>query len=399
MSYRQGSKMKNTVLVLDSAERRLIDLTGLLRRELYLVHYMILDSIEYIDFTQFDLDLAIVFVDVNDKESLAQLALFNEKCKSMRLLLFSEKKREFCEQAILKDAAKIMLFNEWDQDVIFEAAKRVIDYKKTLGHKNLVKMIANVNQIPALPEVYFEVSRLVKEKADLEVIAKVVENDIAVASRILRVANSAYYGARTASILQAMMFLGTETIKNIIISTVVFDRKSRLYSIEKMWSHAQLTNKLANQIYHRQYHKMMPATYSAIGLLHDIGLTLLLSVFDNDYQAVLEASFNTSLNSRKTIYDVEKEILGFCHADLGGYILDWWNLPPVMVNGAMHYHQPFEVDERYLEVTCIVHLASYLSWQILGEKKFAFTLDEKVLDYLCIGQSEIDDLIFRNTNS
>ncbi len=385
--------MKNTVLVIDTAERQLIDLTGALRRELFLVHYMIMDNIDSIDFSQLRFDLAVIYVDVNDENCLMRLAQFNEgSIQCMKLLLFSEKKQNFCESLILEDTAKVMLYNDWDQELILESVKRVMNYKMTLGYSNLNKLIASVKQIPTLPEVFFDVSRLIKEKADMELIAKRVERDIAIASRVLRISNSAYYGARTASILQAMMFLGTESIKNIIISTVVFDRESHLYSIKKMWDHAELTNKLANQIYHRQYSKAMPATFSSIGLLHDVGLTLLLSVFDSDYQAVLEAR----INSRKSLFEVEREILGFCHADLGAYILDWWNLPPVLVNGAMYYYKPFQVDERHLETTCILHLASYLAWQIMGEAKFTFALDEKVLDYLCIGQSEIDDLMFQN---
>ncbi len=388
--------MKNTVLVIDSAERRLIDLTGALRRELYLVHYMMLENIEDADFQQLQFDMAVIYVDVNNEDCIARFEqLHNSGLSCIRLLLFSEKKRNFCERIILHDTAKVMLYNEWDQDIMLDAVKRVINYKRTLGITNLNKMIANVKQIPTLPEIFFEVSHLINKKADMEVIAKAVETDIAIASRVLRIANSAYYGARTASILQAMMFLGTESIKNIIISTVVFERESHLYSIKKMWDHAELTNKLANQIYYHLYGKMMPASFSSIGLLHNVGLTLLLAVFDSDYQAV----FERRINSRQSLYDIEKDLLGFCHADLGAYILDWWNLPPVLVNGAMYYYKPFEVDARYLETTCIVHLASYLSWQILGENRFAFALDEKVLDYLCIGQSEIDDIVFCNDNS
>ncbi len=387
--------MKNTVLIIDDAERQLIDLTGALRRELYLVHYLRVDTIREIDFSQLKFDLALIYVDVDKPASLEQLNFFNAACSNcMKIMLFSKKLREFCDHLIMHDTAKVMLFNEWDQHAILDAVKRVINYKLAIGSKNLQKMIASSKQVPTLPEIFFDVSSLIKEKTDMEIIAKRVESDIAIASRVLRISNSAYYGARTASILQAMMFLGTESIKNIIISTVVFDRESHLYSIKKMWDHAELTNKLANQIYHRQYGKMMPATFSSIGLLHDVGLTLLLSVFDQDYQAVLEEC----INSRKCLFEVEREVLGFCHADLGSYILDWWNLPPVLVNGAMYYYKPFEVDERYLETTCIVHLASYLSWKILGETKFAFALDEKVLDFLCIGQSEIDDLIFQNSN-
>ncbi len=382
--------MKNTVLVIDSLEKKLIDVVATLRRQSHIVHYIMMDNLDNVDLKHMLFDVTVLYFNAGDSAAVKFLENNkNRACGGVKIVLCSYDESEYCKRLIFEETSKIMLYSKWNQDAVLDAIHRVFSYKELVGKENLGRLLDKVKQVPTLPDIYFDVNEMILEKVDMDLIAKRIESDVAIASRVLRIANSAYYGARTGSIHQALMFLGTENVKNIIISMVIFDHKSNVCDVKVLWQHAELTNKLANYIYYIKHMRSMPASYSSVGLLHSIGLVLLLTVFSNYYLPVLEMLGKTS----ETLDQLERRLIDFRHADLGGVLLDWWNLPPGLIYGALHYRRPLEADSAYLEIACIVHLASHISWKILGDTTFMCQLDREVLDYLKISDREVEQIM------
>ncbi|PID79690.1 MAG: hypothetical protein CSB19_01965 [Clostridiales bacterium] len=382
--------MKHTVLVIDSLEKKLIDVVATLRRQAHIVHYIMMDNLKNVDLKHMKFDVTVVYFNIEDP--VATTFIEENKNRSnggVKIVLCSYDESDYCKELIIEESTKIMLYSKWNQDAVLDAIQRVFSYKELVGRDNLEIILDKIKQVPTLPDIYFDVNKMIVEKADMDLISKRIESDVAIASRILRIANSAYYGARTGSIHQALMFLGTENIKNIIISMVVFDNQSTVCDVKVLWQHAELTNKLANYIYYIKHMRSMPASYSSVGLLHSIGLVLLLTVFSDSYLPVIEQLNQTS----ETLEELEKRVLNYTHTDLGGVLLDWWNLPPGLIYGAFYYRRPLETEPAYAEITCIVHLASHLSWKILGDTTFIGALDQEALDYLKISDHEVEQIM------
>ncbi len=382
--------MKNTVLVIDCSEKKLIDVVATLRRQAHIVHYIMMDNLENVDLKHMQFDVTVLYFDSSDAASVKFLEDNRGRTSGgVKIVLCSYDESDYCKELIIDETAKVMLYSQWNQDAVLDSIQRVFSYKEFIGQENLSNLIDKVNQVPTLPDIYFDVNKLIVEKADMDLISKRIESDMAIASRVLRIANSAYYGARTGSIHQALMFLGTENIKNIIISMIVFDRKSKICDVKVLWQHAELTNKLSNYIYYIKHMRSMPASFSSVGLLHSIGLVLLLTVFEASYLPVIEL-LQTSVES---IDVLEKKVLNFTHSDLGGVFLDWWNLPPGLVYGAFYYRRPLEVESAYAEIACIVHLASHISWKIIGDTTFMGHLDQRALEYLKMSEGELEQIM------
>jgi HD-like signal output (HDOD) protein len=300
---------------------------------------------------------------------------------------YTDSKKIF--SAIEENLAKMYLFKPWDNDEIFSIVNNLFALEEKLSDRTLLNAINSLDELPTVPKLYQDISKMMLEEVDIEQIAAKIEEDPAIASRILRVANSAFYGAKTGSILQAIMFIGLLNVKNIVLSNAVFSSKAGLYSLEVLWKHAGITNRLVNQLYEIVHAKKMPMINSSVGLLHSIGIVMMLTKFEDEYHSVIDA---IKTGETEDICQIEKRILGHTHQQLGGYLLNWWELPYPLVEAAMNYRDPLVEDVVHKDITSLVHVASHTAWDMLGENQFQTKIHPEVFTYLNINDSIINTL-------
>ncbi len=224
-------------------------------------------------------------------------------------------------------------------------------------------IIEKVKDLPTLPDVIGKVLDLVGDQSSsAKELGKLISYDQAISSRLLKVANSAYYGSmrEIAKVQHAIVLLGFKEVKSLVLGIAVFDTmkgtgSETSFKKDDFWMHS-MGSALAGQIICRKAGGADPETAFTASLLHDIGKLVLDVFFTQEYIKVLE---RVEVNGT-SILEAEEEVMGFSHADVGGWLCDRWKFPPVLSSSIGFHHQVEKVDTSHLPMTSIVHLADIL---------------------------------------
>ena len=217
----------------------------------------------------------------------------------------------------------------------------------------------NIKNLPTLPDIVQKLITLLQdERSSASDLSKLISYDQAISLRLLKVANSAYYGflKEVATIQHAVVILGLEEVKRLSLGIAMLnfmnksDDESSLI-MQDFWKHS-VGSSLASQIIIKHIDVESDITPTS-SLLHDIGKLVLDNTFSKEYKSVIEKVKTESVN----IVDAEKEILGFGHADVGLWICNKWKLPPSLILPIAHHHQVEKADQDTIRDVAIVHLA------------------------------------------
>lgn len=263
---------------------------------------------------------------------------------------------------------------------IWTLVDKVFEIDAKLKNRELVSLMSTLKNIPTIPNIYFELTHMIRNNASIEDIAEKLENDPAISSNIIKMANTAFYNAKTGSIRQAIMYIGLINVKNIILSNAVFgsdgvDAKTR----EIHWEHVRLTNRILNALYVEILDKKLNNNIASVGLLHDIGSIVMMANFPDAFTEIIKTS---NSQNHLSFTALEKETVGFTHEELGGYLLDLWGFPVPVVEAALMHHDPLNPMVINKELVMAVHLANYYAWEVMDHTKHDNTLNKAVLSEL-----------------
>ena len=229
---------------------------------------------------------------------------------------------------------------------------------KTL--KEINEVFDNISELPALPHIAVQLLDLIEqENVPLRKIVNLISVDPALATAVLKVANSVLYAMpqRISSLRRAFVILGTNEISNIILS-VSFSKvfpivKNSQFNMKKFWQHSVLTGYIAQLIAKQMNLSIQGEVYTA-GLIHDIGKLILFKYFTNEFNQILEIIRKKNMPN----YIAEKMVLGATHMHLGALLARKWNLPDSLVQGIMYHHKPQFADSNEV-VVALVNLGDY----------------------------------------
>jgi len=229
---------------------------------------------------------------------------------------------------------------------------------------------------------------------DYDLIEEKVSKDLSLTIRILKVANSPFYGfsGKINSIKHASMLLGMHTTRNIVLSAGVMaslrkDKDGGL-DLNAQWQHSASTGAVSRIL--AQAVGVDEAEAFTAGLLHDIGKMVLDIFFTADYEPVLNyrESQNCDLKS------AEESILGFSHATVGARVATYWKLPEVIVNSCEYHHDPLAQEaSAFAQIT---YMANILSHNLHSSKEGCIDLtgvEGDVLKALKLSDSLIEQLL------
>ncbi|MEN6327220.1 MAG: HDOD domain-containing protein [Syntrophomonas sp.] len=263
---------------------------------------------------------------------------------------------------------------------------------------SMESIVEAVNDLPALPHVVVKVMELTEDPdATAQDISNVLNQDQAMTARVLKLANSAFYGfpRRIGTINDAIIYLGFKTIRSIVMAVSVSDILSREiegYALEygELWKHSQCTAIAARLIARKAKFGLLDLAYTA-ALLHDIGKVILNNFMKEAYHEVVDrvSGENTSF------IDTENEILGFNHAMVGARVAENWNLPPELVEAiALHHHpENAEINKR---LTAIVHLGDAICVMMgigIGIDGMLYPVSEEAMKLLGFNEAGIETII------
>jgi HD-like signal output (HDOD) protein len=209
---------------------------------------------------------------------------------------------------------------------------------------NAVEVIERKNDLFALPDAAIKILELAgKDDIGLDLLSGLISKDPALAGRLLKIANSPFYGLhqKVSNIQQAVMILGLTTVKCLVLSAGLFDpfkiSKKADVDIKALYSDI-LTVAVTSQKLAVACGYSSPEEAFTCGLLHDIGLLFFLQNFPEEYRAVAGR-----VPEGGNIIDDEKEAFGISHPEAGRLIASKWHLPEE-VGSALANHHSFGFD-------------------------------------------------------
>ncbi len=248
-------------------------------------------------------------------------------------------------------------------EILEDAVIRSRGLQALLGDRALRAVVGQVEKLPSVPSVYAELTRVLgDEDVDVNDVARIVERDPAMCAKVLQLVNSAFFsrGARCADIRQAVMRLGLQMIKGLVLTVEVFriprgGKKVHGFSIDELQDHAIRTAAVAHGMFGD---KSLADDAFTAGLLHDIGR--LITVVALPVQ--MTEALARSRDEDRPFHEVEREVMGTTHAELGAYLLGIWGLPYPIVEAVANHHDPGRVDNRTgFGVLEAVHVADLLT--------------------------------------
>lgn len=292
-------------------------------------------------------------------------------------------------RAIKNNLARAYFLKPWVDENLKIAIDEMFKTQDLLKSKNLLDIVNSFDTIPTLPGLYMRLNKLIQKNADIDKISSIIEEDPAISSKILQLANSAYFGSKTGSVKKAIMNLGLINIKNLILTSEIFELlPNNSKEKELLWDHSSLTNQIMVKTYKTLLNKKLLDKDASAGLMHDIGKIILMKNYPKQYEDV----FNDVLKNSITFSQAEEVSLGVSHDDIGAYLLNWWGLPDSMVEAALYHHHPMDSSELHRELVCIIHIADYYSLKMLNLESHSI-LDESVFSYLNFDKSEFETFI------
>ncbi len=268
--------------------------------------------------------------------------------------------------SIIDGSNSLYLLKPWKDEELKDTLGHILEAREMYRSLSILEFANKMENLSMIPGIYNSVCRLIEQDADASAIAKVIEQDPTVTAAVLRVVNSAFYNSKTASILQAITFLGLSVVKSIVLTCSLLQSVNiqvAPFNLNRLARHATRTNMLVGAIYRKIFACALPDTISTAGLLHNIGFIMFLHYFPDKYKLVIQEFL--SLGGNSTLSKLEKEKFGVTHAELGGYLLDWWALPYAVVECALFHNTPLHAAIINPQPVMAVHLASYYAWQTI----------------------------------
>lgn len=222
------------------------------------------------------------------------------------------------------------------------------------------------------PDVYAKLMEVINHpRSGTNDVAAVLSSDPGLASRLLRIVNSAFFGfpRKVESMGQAVTLVGTGQIRDLALATSViraFDGVSEdLIRLRDFWSYSLAAGVVA-RIFGARTHADNVERFFLAGVLHSVGRLVLLMRAPEEARR----SFELAADGRMFLHEAEREVLGFDHAAVGGALVEAWKLPPAFGDAIRYQYQP-ERASRYPVEAAAVHLAGVvatgLAWGSGGE--------------------------------
>ena len=228
-------------------------------------------------------------------------------------------------------------------------------------------LVDGVVTLPTIPTILAALNdKIADPDSSASEVADIIAKDPPTSTKVLRLANSAYYGLRNkvSTINHAVTMLGFNIIRNLVLTATVFhfsDKKDvgGLFNTEKFWQHS-LGVAVAGKIVATNSFPgaaNLADEFFICGLLHDLGKIILAEYAQDKFETALLLSHEKGV----PLYEAEQEIIGCTHAQVGGVLADRWHLSGGIITAIGYHHYPMEAGEDGVKYAAVTHLADILT--------------------------------------
>ncbi len=258
----------------------------------------------------------------------------------------------------------------------------------------------SADDLPAMPTIARDIVRAADDpETSISDIKDLIEQDPAIAAKLLKMANSALYGFPSAinSIAHAISLLGTRTVRNIVLAISLKKSFHRFGLMEQLlWQHSTLSGPVAAHLAKMPQIGVDPDEAFTAGLLHHIGKTALANSHHDEYEQVIQRVYNEKIG----FVEAETDQFGFDHSMLGGAIATHWNLPESLIAVIAGHHTPgalAELPEETARLTALTSVTSVCLTKLgVGRSSPVEDIDPVALpawNFLDLGEEDADHVL------
>lgn len=222
-------------------------------------------------------------------------------------------------------------------------------------------LVRQMGALASLPDTYHRVSGVIDRPGSSAAdIAEALASDAALCARLLRLANSAFYGfpRKVDRISQAVVIVGTRQLRDMVVATTAIAQfkglRSTMFDMRGFWRHCLSCGLVCRGLAARRREPNIER-YFVAGLLHEVGTLLLLQTLPD----VMPSLFIRQAELATPLAELERKTLGFDHGDAGAALLTAWKLPAVLADVAA-FHHAFSTRGRHPIETAAVHVADVI---------------------------------------
>lgn len=266
-----------------------------------------------------------------------------------------------------------------------------------ISNIEIQRLINDQINLPSPPVIAAQILNTIQnEESSLDDLEQVISADPALTSKLLRIANSAFYSLpyEVSNMNRALSILGTNVIKNIALSFVIASdfrgEEESLFNFDYFWRRSVTAAVAAELVIDLLQEKDENIFVTA--LLQDIGILIIYLSKGREYTGALEQS---TLNRETDLISLEQKMYQFDHQQLGGTLLDSWGIPQCIVKPVLHHHEPDLAPDEYKKTCSVLSVANLLSAIYSGTDTAAKVqeLQTKMSDYFNISEEQTRTLV------
>ena len=250
-------------------------------------------------------------------------------------------------------------------------------------------------ELASLPNIFFQISESLKNpRSSAAYVAEVISKDVALSAKLLKMVNTPFYGfpSKIDTLSRAVTIVGTNQLTNLALGVSVITAfenvPEEFFTLKDFWHHSVtcgiVARQLANKVGLQGDEKFFVA-----GLLHDVGRLVMLRNHPKESTEVLRQA----KVGRRPLIEVERNLWGCTHAEIGGRILKSWRLPAFLEVLVHHHHNP--LDCSMPKEAAVVHVADFITHSLaIGASGGTLVpvLDEKAWATLNLSTKDLTEL-------
>ena len=278
----------------------------------------------------------------------------------VRIILSGHLEHEMTLQSV--QYAHQNLSKPCDSEILKQTLAKLFALRDIMADESVKKIVSQIESLPSLPAIYSEIiEEMQSEDPSIKKVGDIILKDLSMTAKILQVVNSVFFGLsrKISSPADAVVLLGLETIKSLVLSVKIFaefsQKKFSWFNIDALFNHSMSVSTYAKTIIKNEKLDQELINYSLMaGLLHDLGKLILATNLQKPYKEVLTAARGSDRN----LWDLEYEAFGTSHAEIGAYLMGLWSLETPIIEAIAFHHCPANSMSQNMGLLTAVHIGN-----------------------------------------
>ena len=299
------------------------------------------EALEFLESGAFDVIVSdLRMPEIDGMQLLAEVK--NKHPEVIRIILSGQVEQDTTFKSV--QVAHQSLSKPCDAEILKQTLNELFALRNILEDESIKRIVSQTETLPSLPAVYTEIiQELQSSEPSIKKVGEIITTDMGMTAKILQVVNSAFFGLvrKINNPKEAVMLLGTETIKALVLSVKIFSefnqKKFAWFNFDDLFDHSMSVSMFAQSISKEEHlDKNLVNNSLMAGMFHDLGKLILVTNFQEPYRKILTEVKKTGQN----LWDLEKDEFGTSHSEIGAYLMGLWGLEYPVIEAIAFHHCP-----------------------------------------------------------